>query len=174
MTNASSLGLSKVNLWLFLCLILGSTILTAQENRLDMSGTLGNDTPFLEFPLITEEPNSTILVDMQATSGDLDTLLYLVDGKGNIVAENDDRAKGNTDSLLQFPQAAVGSYTVIATRYDVVGGKTVGDFELVITINPTRTETTEYAVSDADLLADGIPAIDACEEAEWTILACSV
>ena len=99
------------------CLVFSTGVLTAQDDGA-LSGIIDNDAPFVEFAIEVEEQGSTIVADIQAQSGDLDTLLYLVDGNGSIVAENDDRVRGDTNSLLVFPQADAGMYTLIATRYN--------------------------------------------------------
>ncbi|MBN2305612.1 MAG: pre-peptidase C-terminal domain-containing protein [Anaerolineae bacterium] len=135
-----------------------------------ITGVIDNDAPFIRVPIQVTEDGSTIVADIQKTSGDLDTLLYLVDSSGNIVAENDDREKQDTNSLLSFPQADSGEYTLIATRYKVAEGDSSGDFELAIQLQQDIARDT-YQVSDADLDAAGFPAIEPRDEAEWTVLA---
>ncbi len=134
------------------------------------TGTINDDTPFVKIPIQVAEDGTTIIADIQATSGDLDTLLYLVDSAGIIVAENDDRVKRDTNSLLVFPQADAGQYTLVVTRYKVAEGDSSGDYQLTIEL-VRESETERYQVADSDLAAAGFPAIEPRPQAEWTILA---
>jgi hypothetical protein len=156
---------------LMFCLVFSSSVLVAQDGE-TLTGVIDNDSPFIEFPINVEEQGGTIVADIQALSGDLDTLLYLVDSNGGIVAENDDRVRGDTNSLLIFPQADVGMYTLIATRYKVERGDSTGEFELQVSVETgALAEEVTYLVSDEDLIAAGFPDIEVRAEAEWTILA---
>lgn len=96
---------------LSLSLILGFSLSYGQAVEADFIGTIDDERPFIEFPLRVAITGSTVTIDMAKTSGDLDTLLYLVDDKGSIVAQNDDRPATEgfapSDSLLVFPQAAL-------------------------------------------------------------------
>jgi hypothetical protein len=141
-----------------------------QEGDL-ITGQIDNDTPFIEIPLTVEQDDSDIILDITPVSGDLDTLLYLVDSAGSIVAENDDRSRDDYSSLIEFPQAAAGQYTVIATRYGVADGDTQGDFELRIQITADRIEDVAAYNTSPEALEDaGYPPIETHEVAEWTIL----
>lgn len=164
--------------WLIAVLLLLNTwVFQAQEAiEADFVGTLDNETPFIEFPLRVPITGSTVIIDMARTSGDLDTLVYLVDDKGSIVASNDDRAIGvgeapSSDSLLIFPQASAGQYRIIATRFKVVEGESSGDFRILIDIE-APVAAVDFQVRRGDLLNTGFPIeIEARERAPWTVLA---
>jgi hypothetical protein len=147
--------------------------LVSDENAPEaVLGTITDDAPFSEYDVGVEQDGSTILVDMRAQDGNLDTLLYLVDEQNNIVAENDDRVRGNTDALLIFPEAPAGVYQVIATRYKVEEGRSTGNYLLNIAVNPpAESIETAYAVDNASLVAAGFPDIDTRAVTDWTVLA---
>ena len=72
---------------------------------------------------------------MDATSGNLDTALYLVDASGNVVAYNDDALNANTTNSEISNQTLVsdGLYTVVASRYGQEYGGTEGNFTITLT-----------------------------------------
>jgi hypothetical protein len=150
-------------------LALFSVMVHAQNPKI---GKIDDTTPFIEIPIRIENDGDTVSITAQATSGDLDTLVYLVDANSAIVAENDDRATDDTDSSLTFLQAPQGDYTVIVTRFGVEEGKTSGEYDLDIqTSAPTIIEEQQYDVSDEALAQAGYPALDPKPQAEWVVLA---
>ncbi|RMG77179.1 MAG: hypothetical protein D6711_02165, partial [Chloroflexi bacterium] len=133
----------------------------AQNNRID------NETPYIVIPVSVERDQTTLTIDMRATSGDLDTLLYLVDSNGVILAENDDRIpRSDTNSLIVYPNAPAGTYQVVATRYGVLRDGTSGEFELEIT-----QSTTQQQLDYSNISLEGFPQITPRPKATWTILA---
>lgn len=159
--------------WLLLVLLSIAPALTlAQPASTTLTGLIDDDTPFVAVPLAVAADDTTLKIDIDKTSGDLDTLLYLVDPNGTIVAENDDRARGVYDSSIEFPRATAGQYTVIATRYNVADGSSSGEFRLVIEqIEETAQNTLNYDISDEALAAAGFPQIEPRPRAEWTVIA---
>jgi len=148
---------------------------TEQVIEADFIGTIDNERPFIEFPLRVPITGSTVTIDMARTSGDLDALLYLVDDKGSIVAENDDRPTTEgfapSDALMVFPQASAGQYRIIATRFRVVEGESSGDFRILIDIEEPQQERS-FRVERGDLLNAGFPIdFEPRPQARWTILA---
>ncbi len=73
-----------------------------------------------------------IEVRAEATAGDLDTLIYLMDSFGTIIAEDDDGGTG-TDSLLDFTLPAPGQYVIVITRFDVSAGFSSGEYRMTLT-----------------------------------------
>ncbi|TVR22929.1 MAG: hypothetical protein EA396_04855 [Anaerolineaceae bacterium] len=138
-------------------------------------GTIRDNRPFYEIPIVVTQDNSTIEIEMVRINGTLDPMLYLVDAAGNIVDENDDRAPGDLNSFIRFLQAPAGEYTVIATRFGVTAGDTSGDFRLEYQVLPPPVEQesapTLYDVSPSALATAGYPPIEPRPRAEWTILA---
>ncbi len=140
----------------------------AQDNSI--TATIDDTHPFYQIPVNIPEGGQTLTADIAVAEGDLDTVLYLVDADGNIIAENDDRARGDTTSLLVVPTLDAGDYRVIATRYKMADGDTSGEFALKITLNPDASGQKGYDVTDlgaADFPVDDPPR----PEAEWTVLA---
>lgn len=151
---------------------LSATVVGAQEGPMTLAGAIDDVTPYVEVPLTVDQAGSLISADLRATSGDLDTLLYLVDDTGTIIAENDDRSRTERSSLLEFPRARVGRYTVIATRYGVSDGKTQGQFALQVEVRTgASAEVPAYRVSDEALAAAGFPSLEPRPVADWTVLA---
>jgi hypothetical protein len=146
----------------------------AQEGN--FLGVIDDETPFREYPLTVAITGSTVTIDMRRldgdAGGDLDTLLYLVDSNGNIVAANDDRELNvDSNSLLIYPQAIAGQYRIIATRYNVQDGTTSGRFNIVLDIAEPE-EDIEYGVQQGDLLNTGFPINqEVAAKADWTVLA---
>ena len=137
-------------------------------------GIINNFIPYVEYPFTVEEDGSTIILDLKPDAnnpGNLDPYIYLVDSNGNIIDENDDRTRGDYSSRLEFPQAAAGNYTAIATRYGVVDGASFGGYEMVIEIVPTQQTLPQFNVTPEAISATGFPALSPQATAQWTILA---
>lgn len=164
----------KFRLMLVWCVVLILFIaqVTQAQNSSVVTGFIDSNTPFFEFPIQVTASGTTVVLDIKPTSGNLDTLLYLVDSNGNIVSENDDRVRGDISSRIVFPQAEAGNYTAIATRFGVADGTSAGDFELLIELETGATETAApYRVSPDDLRAVGFNDVEVRPESEWTIIA---
>ncbi|MGV2437917.1 MAG UNVERIFIED_CONTAM: hypothetical protein LVT10_26050 [Anaerolineae bacterium] len=65
----------KISLIWFLLLMTAVGVF-AQDAVTTTSGVINNETPFVEYPLSVDAPVD-VVIDIQATSGSLDTLLYL-------------------------------------------------------------------------------------------------
>lgn len=160
----------------FVAIVLMGVVPYARQSD-PIFGTIRNDQPFFEQPinLTDNEAGATIVADLEAINGSLDPLLYLVDANGNIVAENDDRAPGDLNAQIIYAQTPAGEYTLIATRFGVTTGDTIGDFRLVYSVVPAQEieEASDilYDVSDAALSAAGFPQLEQKPKAEWTVLA---
>jgi uncharacterized protein YfaP (DUF2135 family) len=101
----------------------------------EVTGVLTNGQVYQAYSFAATTGQSVSL-DMSATSGNLDTLLLLLDPNGNVVSINDDRETGNTNSLIpNVPLLLQGTYTIIATRYGQSIGGTQGNYVLSLT-NP--------------------------------------
>ncbi|NPV65726.1 MAG: hypothetical protein HPY64_01120 [Anaerolineae bacterium] len=70
-----------------------------------------------------------VQITAQTTAGDLDTLVYLMDSGGGILAENDDGSVG-TDSELVYTLPYTGRFTIVVTRFDVGAGYTSGEYRM--------------------------------------------
>lgn len=155
----------------------GTPVIPVSENTSGgedvVSGEIDDDNYYLEYPITVERDGDTITIDAQATSGDLDTYLGLFQGDV-VVAENDDRAQGTTDSQLVYPNAEAGDYTVVVTRYGFDQGETTGEFDLIIKIS---AGTGGGLVSNTGIntnvnpVASGYPTMNPTSMvADWTVL----
>lgn len=168
-----------MNYRVFAVLVVGVMVLAgglsmqAQDSSRLVIGTIDDETPFVEVPVaITTQANQTLILDLRATGGNLDTMLYLVDSADNIIAQNDDRSREDFSSYIEFPEIPRGTYRVIATRYGVAAGGTSGEFELQISFAArTAEDALVYDVSEAALMTAGFPALAPQPQAKWTILA---
>jgi hypothetical protein len=79
--------------------------------------------------------NSRVTIALNATSGTLDTTLYLLSPSGQLIAENDDAIPGeNTNSLIaDFTLPEDGQYVIIVTHYGALYGGTTGTYTLTLT-----------------------------------------
>ncbi|MBX9747089.1 MAG: DVUA0089 family protein, partial [Hyphomonadaceae bacterium] len=68
-----------------------------------------------------------------ALTADLDTTLALVDSRGTVIAQNDDRGDGTLNSQIVHQIERGGRYTVIASTY---GGNGVGDAAISLAVDP--------------------------------------
>ena len=94
-----------------------------------------------------------IVIEMDSFS--IDTYLYLYDGNGNLVAENDDVPGGGGDSRIPptgtFQLPATGTYTIAATSYEIFSN---GGYSLTL---QGTAPSCSYAVSpgSANIAANG-------------------
>jgi hypothetical protein len=98
---------------------------------------VGNITPTNKFDVYTYSgaANTNITMSLNATSGTLDTVLYLISPSGQLIAENDDAVPGeNTNSLIaDFTLPEDGQYIIIVTHYGALYGGTTGTYTFTLT-----------------------------------------
>ena len=112
-----------------------------------VGGAISNEQAVLayRFAGVADE---VVSIDMTAAEPNLDTLLQLVDPAGAIVNINDD-AGGTTNSNISNARLlSTGVYTIVATRYGMDHGGTVGAFELTL---GGATDTAASPASALDL-----------------------
>jgi hypothetical protein len=87
--------------------------------------------------------NESVSIFMNARTGSLDPLLFLLDPSGNIVDTNDDANENTRDAAIQNRVLVVdGQYTIVATRYGQNLGGTEGDFDISLTTAVTSGNNT--------------------------------
>lgn len=116
-------------------LITGSVLAQDQPSISTFSGYIDSQVPMKEYPL-EMQPGQAVLVIAEATSGDLDTVIYLLDSEGAIVSSNDDRSSDSYDSALGYISEEGGRYTLQVTRYE--GSETSGYYRVTIKIGDER------------------------------------
>jgi Clostripain family/Bacterial pre-peptidase C-terminal domain len=157
-------------------LLIGITVQgqTTTPEPIIYTGDITNAQPFKLIPLDVPRDDTTIILDILPIDGsELDTQLFLLDGNDRIVAENDDRVRGDSSSYIELPQAAAGSYRIVVTRYGVDEGDSEGTYELKVTLIPQLNQSENnlvYDVSEEALQAAGYPATNPNPEAIWTVL----
>ncbi len=111
-----------------------------------VNGSITNAQPYQAYSFAAQA-NDLVTVDMTAISGNLDTFLFLLDSRGNVVDFNDDADDGVTNSqILSGLLPETGTYTIIASRYAKRIGGTEGDFTLALS-----TQATELPQAFLDL-----------------------
>lgn len=100
-------------------------------DNIPVSGIIADDNRF-DVYTFTGEIGQTVTVRMDASTGTLDTLLFLMSPTGLELVANDDAVPNETtNSLIQefvLPQS--GQYTIIATHYGTIYGGTNGSYTL--------------------------------------------
>ncbi len=79
------------------------------------------------------QPNELVSISLTAVSGNLDTLLQVIDANGTLIDVNDDATGTRNSALTNLRLANGGTYYIVATRYGKEIGGTEGDFELLLT-----------------------------------------
>ena len=162
------------HMWVFaLLLIIWPATARATSSGSDYAGRIDADQFYHEIPLSITEPNQTLRITMLPENGDLDTMLFLLNQDGIILAQNDDyiQKQAESGSFIEFLQAATGDYRIIATRFKGGRGNSSGDFTLSIAIEPNAPALGAYDTRPETLTALGYPEISPRPTAEWTILA---
>jgi hypothetical protein len=103
-----------------------------------LNGSISNRQSYESYAF-SGQANDQVTIDMNATTGSLDTFLFLLDPSGNVVAFNDDRVQGDTDAeITNVLLPAQGTYTIVATRYAKRIGGTEGNYSLTLTTQATQ------------------------------------
>lgn len=122
-------------------LIADATPITLGET---LNGALYREQPYLSYSFDAQE-NDVVSIDLSAISGNLDTLLQLMNANGSILQVIDD-SPGTTNSQISNVRLVDGgTYYIIATRYGKELGGTEGEFALSLTegVAFTPTDITE-------------------------------
>ena len=108
----------------------GASVTTPILRDLPVAAEITNAQPFLAYTF-SANADDIVTLGMQAIDGNLDPFLQLLDPAGNVVYFNDDAGDGTTNSQISSARLfSSGTYTVIATRYGMDFGGTVGQFQL--------------------------------------------
>lgn len=158
-----------IGVWfLVLLLVLLTGVLTAAADPMNQpmnqptnqetvyEGFLDASTEKQDFQ-VTLNADDSILVTTEATDGDLDTVLTLIDPDGDEVAKNDDRSDESFDSALGYTAREGGTYTVRVTRYPDTD--TSGHFTVTITVGDANIlsildSITRVTLSGPELIRD--------------------
>ncbi|GAB4574445.1 MAG: hypothetical protein Kow0077_21050 [Anaerolineae bacterium] len=91
-----------------------------------------NDSSLAVFYRFDGQAGDIIYLTADATAGDLDTMVFVMDSMGNVLAENDDGEIG-TNSELQYTLPASGTYVIAVSRFDLQNGVTSGEYRMRLT-----------------------------------------
>jgi hypothetical protein len=94
-----------------------------------VAGVIDDDSPEVAFEF-EAQAGDMVTIALSATSGDLDTVLVLVDAAGAFVTSDDDSGEARNSLIQDFEITDAGTYRIIATRYDRELGDTSGEFTL--------------------------------------------
>lgn len=109
------------------------------------TGTISDDEP-ADLYLFLGSAGDTINIDLNGTSGDLDTFLMLLGPSGVELARNDDRSRDDFDATIAgytLPQS--GSYFIVATRFFQRYGRSEGDYLLSVTTDSNAEPVGAFA-----------------------------
>jgi len=105
---------------------------TPIESGASVTGTITTSAPVASYSF-TGTAGDIITVRMDASDGNLDPKLFLLDPGGNVVAVNDDVEIGNTNAeISNHTLVSDGLYTVVATHYGQDVGGTEGSYTLTL------------------------------------------
>ena len=105
---------------------------TPIESDASVTGSITANAPFASYSF-TGAAGDIITVRMDASDGNLDPKLFLLNADGNIVAVNDDVETGNTNAEIRNQTlVSDGLYTIVATHYGQEFGGTEGNYTLTL------------------------------------------
>lgn len=108
-----------------------------------VSGSISSDAPIQEYQF-EGTTGDVITISMTAEDGSsLDSYLRLLDSTGSVLTENDDASDITIDAAItNFELPATDTYTIQATRFGLEGGISEGDFQLMLTLGDSSTQTS--------------------------------
>jgi Bacterial pre-peptidase C-terminal domain len=95
-------------------------------------GTISAEAP-LAFYRFNGKAGELVTISMKASSGDLNSMLILMDNDLNELTSNDDVSTGRDSRITQFRLPKDGQYVIVATRSGLASGTTSGSYTLAIT-----------------------------------------
>lgn len=114
------------------------------------TGTIDDDAVFSKITLEDVPAGATITVDIRSTSGDLDPYAGVIFNE-EVVYENDDRSRKDSNPIIDYKTKKAGTYTIIITRAGFDEGETSGDFEATVNISDvSKTVVLNQVVFDTD------------------------
>lgn len=117
-------------IWVGLMLLwIGASPLSAQSQSQEHFGNINEKALFARYHIKLELGQGAVAL-VEATTGDLDTQLFIYDADAVILAYNDDRRRNDLNSEVAFIADYAGTYTIEVTSY----GGTMGDYRLQIDI----------------------------------------
>jgi hypothetical protein len=117
------------------------TVPAAAQDEPFGSGTIDENAPNVQFT-VDLQAGESLTAYTEATSGDLDTILSLIDPAGIVVQDNDDFPEMGLNSAVVYTALESGTYLLKVSAY----GSTSGDFDLYVIIGEaTATPAESFA-----------------------------
>ena len=113
-----------------------------ERGRLERGDRTLDDGSYYDLYEIDARAGQEIRIEL--TSSDFDTYLILVDSNGQPIAENDDRSRSDTNSVLEITLETDGEYRILANSYDSRGrgSYTLRVFDLSADVGPQPNGNT--------------------------------
>ena len=113
----------------------GSTRLEAIDARYNeqYQGSIDGYAAPLQFYRFAGKTGELVTLQLNATSGDLNPFLILMDSDLNELTSNDDAGASRGARITQFRLPKDGEYLILASRSGLSAGTTTGSYELAIT-----------------------------------------
>jgi hypothetical protein len=99
-----------------------------------VTGSITN-AAYITFYCFEGTAGQTITVEVEATSGNLDTYLGLADETGERVFVEDDDGGEGTNSAFTYELTETRTYMIIVTRFNLDEGTSAGDFALTVSVS---------------------------------------
>jgi hypothetical protein len=96
-------------------------------------GRISDETPAVTYAFLAND-GEIVSISMSESSGDLDPLLLLFTADSVELAQDDDSGPGNDARIVNFPIPADGIYYIVASRFELQGGATSGDYAITLIV----------------------------------------
>ncbi len=116
------------------------------------TGVITSDNPY-EVYTYEGLAGEIISAELLGTSGNLDTLLLVIDSAGNVIASNDDRVSVvDTNAAIESLRLpADDTYSIVATRYGKSVGGTQGEYALLVSGSNIPDELLALELPSGDI-----------------------
>lgn len=128
--NESELFMRRFGMILII-LWVGAMPALAESGITEYRGKIDEKTSSMRYPVKLELGEGFVAI-AEATSGDLDTQLFVYNAQDDILAHNDDRDEGDYNSEVAFIADSSDTYFLEITSYE----ETMGDYYLTVDIMP--------------------------------------
>jgi hypothetical protein len=121
------------------------------ENYIDMaygesqSGNIDANIPAVTYRF-SGSAGDVVTITMSRAGGDLNSYLYLLDGQGQLLYEDNDSGGDNGDAWINFTLPDDGIYLILATRLGQAQGTTSGSYLLALSSDATPPPPTVEAM----------------------------
>jgi hypothetical protein len=99
-----------------------------------VTGSITGNNPF-DLYTFEGRAGDVVTISMDATSQNLDTMLYLIDPNGVEIAFNDDSNETTNSLITGVVLTQDGDYIIIATRFGAIYGGTIGGYNLALRVD---------------------------------------